>query len=250
MRRSESHRSISRQRRPGRERVALLRAAVVVPSLFLPGLAVAIDLQAQPVDLSVAPSVGWYLPADLLYRSDFPPARATMNRALSLGLGVQAALPTLPVALRVELERADWFDTDVVGEVPSTGPGEAPTLRFAVPSAVTLLTGNVILRPETALAGLRPYGFLGLGIKNYAFGDEEPPDEVGFTMPMDGTSGVIHYGAGVEVQVLGRTVTPELGGHYSRYVLVDEEHGGSRAEAQHELILALKVHFDLVTADR
>jgi hypothetical protein len=201
---------------------------------------------AQPppgsVRVHLVPSLGWYFPSGLLYRSDYPPARARMNRAVMLGAGIEVEAPSLPVTLRVGLERADWFHTRLVGTIPGDGFQETLTFRYRVPTAVTFLTGDLVLRPGWERGRLRPYGFLGMGVKRYAFGEEEPRDPLDFTKPMDGTGGIIRYGAGVETRVLGRTVAPELGGSFSRYVLVDDERGSRRAHPQRELTLSVKIH--------
>jgi hypothetical protein len=201
------------------------------------------DRQASArVPVQLIPSLGWYFPSGLLYRSDYPPARARMNRAVVLGMGVELEVPSMPFALRVGVERADWFHTRLVGTIPGDGFQETLTFRYRVPTAVTFLTGDLALRPGWERRGLRPYGFLGMGVKRDAFGEEEPRDPLDFTKPMDGTGGMIRYGAGVERRILGRTVAPELGGSFSRYVLVDDERGSRRAHPQRELTLSVKVH--------
>jgi hypothetical protein len=204
----------------------------------------AVSAQQAPEGLrfQFIPSLGWYFPSRLLYRSDYPPARARMNRALVVGMGVEMEPPSIPLAVRVGLERADWFHTRLVGTIPGDGFQETLTFRYRVPTAVTFLTGDLVLRPERERWGLRPYGFLGVGVKRYAFGEEEPRDPLDFTKPMDGTGGMIRYGVGVEARILGRTVAPELGGSFSRYVLVDDERGSRRAHPQRELTLSVRIH--------
>jgi len=209
-----------------------------------PGGRAAASAQETPesVRFQLIPSLGWYFPSGLLYRSDYPPARARMSQAVVVGMGVEMKAPSMPFALRVGLERADWFHTRLVGTIPGDGFQETLTFRYRIPTAVTFLTGDLVLRPERERWGLRPYGFLGVGVKRYAFGEEEPRDPLDFTKPMDGTGGMIRYGAGVETRILGRRVAPELAGSFSRYVLVDDERGSRRAHPQRELTLSVKLH--------
>jgi hypothetical protein len=205
---------------------------------------------AAALEVQLLPSLGWYHPSDLLYRSDFPPARARMGRAVSVGLGVQLTYAVLPLALRVQMERADWFDTRMVGTIPGNGFQSTLSFHHTVPTAVTFLMGDVVLRPRREIRGIRPYAFLGVGVKRYAFGEMDPPDPLGFTRPMDGTGGMIHYGLGTEVGRWGWTLAPELGGSFSRYVLVDDDLGGRRSHPQREWMLAVKLHLPLVGGGR
>lgn len=201
---------------------------------------------AAALEVRLLPSFGWYHPSDLLYRSDFPPARARMGRAASVGLGVQLTSPALPLALRVQVERADWFDTRMVGTIPGNGFQSTLSFHHTVPTAVTFLMGDLVLRSRREIQGIRPYAFLGAGVKRYAFGEMDPPDPLGFTRPMDGSGGMIHYGLGTELGIWGWTLAPELGGSFSRYVLVDDELGGRRSHPQREWMLAVKLHLPLV----
>jgi len=222
---------------------AVSAAVLLVPAGWLGGAPGA--LHAQEVEVRAVPSAGWFVPTSRLYRSDLPPARAELQGGGVLGLGLHALQEGLPVSLRVTAERTVGLETRVTGQNPLIGqPEEAwPTHEYVVPSRITTVTGDLLVHPGRGELGSSAYVFVGLGWKSYRFGQEEPPDEVGFKFPEDGTSGRVHYGAGLEVPVAGVRVAGEAGGNFNRFVLVDEEQGLSRSDAQHEFIFSLKVFF-------
>lgn len=215
---------------------------------WIPGLASPhAALEAQTIELRVFPSVGVLVPTSVLYETEYIPgavlpARAELGRAPVFGIGIQA-VPSRPLfSVRAALARTVSLETEVTGRDPLVGAPEDtwPSHRYTVPTAVTTLTGDVVLHPDRREFRTDPYLFVGLGWKWYSFGDEDPEDEVGFDFPRDGSSAHVHYGAGLELPLSGMPVAAEIGGSFNRFVLVDAEQGISRARSQHEFTLRLK----------
>lgn len=205
--------------------------------------------KAQQVELRLLPSGGIFFPTSVLYRSDLPPATAELTAAPVVGIGVHAQMDDFPVSLRATLERLDWFNTKVTGRTPRPGiPEEDYQVHtFAVPTAITLFTGDLLVHPYVEWDRLAPYLFVGFGWKSYAFGQEEPEDDAGFKFPDDGTSARIHYGAGLELRLGGRVLAGDIGGNFNRFVLVDEETGRTRPHPQHEVVLSVRVPLRMLT---
>ena len=203
------------------------------------------EAQAQEVELRIVPSAGVLMPTSVLYRSDLPSTTATLDNAPVISLGAHARITDFPISLRVNLDRADWFNTSVEGTVGFDDPQVHP---FTVPTTITLLTGDVVVEPFPG-SQASPYVFAGVGWKSYAFSDEEPENttDFDFNFPEDGRSARVHYGVGVEFHVAGQAVGTEVGGNYNRFVLVDEATDAARPHDQHEFLLRLTLPFTVAT---
>lgn len=121
----------------------------------IPAALTALLLCAPPasaqIDLALIPKIGVFTPAGSLTED------TELSTGLALGLAAEFELPILPIRLRAgiehlattELERRNRDETKV-GDV-----------------SLTMITGDLVLRPLPATSLFRPYFLAGAGVKQY-----------------------------------------------------------------------------------
>jgi len=194
--------------------------SLVLAAAIAAALPAAARAQAPGIDLQLVPKVGFYTPVSDLYDAADAGAEIVDDRggSLAIGLGVDLALPFLPLDLRVGFDYVTNSEFTI----------DDGTTQSTIEQQMIAITGDVILRPLPRVIVLQPYLLAGAGVKQYDF---EPQDASSGLEAFDESDFTLHGGLGVDLGVGPLALVAEV----SDYISWFEPEGADESEMQHDL---------------
>ncbi len=130
-----------------------------------------------------------------------------LGRAYVVGAGMEVRLGDTGVQLRGEAVRSLDAWLSVAHSVETLRdlffPPEVVTTWLDVPTAMTLMSVQVVLPTKLEVGPVEPYVLVGAGGKHYAFDDPTAANDVEATLPQDGFTWGAEVGGGVSFRVRG-----------------------------------------------
>jgi hypothetical protein len=234
------HVAMACRREPLPGRAAALYAVAAALALLV---AMPPPASGQRTELRVMPRAGVLTPADWLYEEfshfGIDPLEWTqgaIRRAPVAGIAAEVALPGTGLWLRGELMRTLGAETTLRHALllPSVGfdPPRVVSTFHTLPTSLTTFTLDLAL-PTRLILPLRvqPYVTAGAGGKRLAFDRSPLQDASGVIAPGDGTTWLLHAGAGAALRRPGLGMDLLVRDGISRY-------GGRRQHDVHVLVSA------------
>ena len=195
----------------------MMRSAFVL--IFVMIATTGTALQAQSIDYTISPKLGFFAPlADL---SETDSVTSKLKTGLALGLALEFDFRASPFSVRANADIAVNSDVESGG----TGSGlKADQLN---------LVGDLVIRPFSRNYIVQPFVLGGAGIKRYTFSDDD------FDISTSEQSFTWHAGAGIILDFGGAKLSLELSDYISSY----EPAGAAESKAQHDIfgMLGLRI---------
>jgi hypothetical protein len=184
---------------------------------------------AGSVRIAIIPRAGVVMPDAYLYEQyanfsgDGPVewTNGSLGRALVLGVACEIGLEDRGFMLRGEVLRSfdAWLSAAHSVIVPRQlfEPPRVETTWLDAPTAITMMSVQIILPTRLTLLRTQPYVLAGAAGKRYDFGDPTTANEVEAILPASGTTWGADIGAGITLPLFGLSLDLQFRDAVNRY---------------------------------